>query len=82
MASLDVDFLFTSISVDETIDICIDSLYKGDENNSKIPKDVFRNLLTVVTKESFFMFNNKFYKQINGVAMGSLLGPALVNIFM
>ena len=28
------------------------------------------------------MFNNKFYKQIHIVAMGSPLGPALANIFM
>ena len=28
------------------------------------------------------MFNNKYYKQVDGVAMGSLLGPALANIFM
>ena len=62
MASLDVDSLFTNILLDETIDICIDSLYKDYENTPKIPKDVFGNLLTVVTKESFFMFNNKFYK--------------------
>ena len=62
MASLDVDSLFTNIPLDETIDICIDSLYKDDENSPKIPKDVFRNLLTVATKESFFMFNNKFYE--------------------
>ena len=82
MASLDVDSLFTNIPLDETIDICIDSLYKHDENTPKIPKDVFHNLLTVATKESFFMFNNKFYKQIDGVAMGSPLGPALANIFM
>ena len=34
------------------------------------------------TKESIFMFNNKFYKQIDGVPMGSSLGPALTNIFM
>ena len=33
-------------------------------------------------KESSFMFNNKFYKQIDGVAMGSPLGPALAKIFM
>ena len=71
MASLDVDSLFTNIPLDETIDICIDSLYKDDENTAKILKDVFRNLLTVATKESFFMFNNKFYKQIDGVPMGS-----------
>ena len=82
MASLDVDSLFTNIPLDETIDICIDSLYKDDENSPKIPKDVSRNLLTVATKESFFMFSSKFYKQIDGVAMGFLLGPALANIFM
>ena len=28
------------------------------------------------------MFNNKFYKQIEGVAMGSPFGPALANIYM
>ena len=82
MAALDVDSLFTSIPLDETIDISIDSLSKDDENTPKIPKDVFRNLLTVTTKESFFTFNNKFYKQIDGVSMGSPLVPALANIFM
>ena len=82
MASLDVDSLFTNIPLDKTIDICIDNLYKDDENSSKIPKDVFCNLVTVATRESFFMFSSKFYKQIDGVAMGSPLGPALANIFM
>ena len=28
------------------------------------------------------MFNNKYYKQVDGVAMGFPLGPALANIFM
>ena len=36
MASLDVDSLFTSISLDGTTDICINSLYKDDENAPKI----------------------------------------------
>ena len=62
---------FTNIPLDETIDIRIDSLYNDNENISKIPKDAFCNLLNVVTKESIFMFNNKFYKQTDGVAMSS-----------
>ena len=41
MASLDNDSLFANIPVDENIDICIDSLYKDDENSPKIPEDVF-----------------------------------------
>ena len=45
MAGLDNDSLFTNIPLDETIDICIDSLYKDDENTPKILKHVFRNLL-------------------------------------
>ena len=71
MASLDVDFLFTNIPLDETIDICVDSLYNDNDNTPKIPKDVFCNLLNVATKESFFIFNNKFYKQIGSVAIRS-----------
>ena len=82
MAGLDVDSLFTNIPLDKTIYICTDSLYKNDENTPTIPKDIFRNLLTEATKESFFMLINKFYKQIDGVVMGSPLGPALANVFM
>ena len=82
MTSLDVDSLFTNIPLEETTDICIDCLYKDDENSPKIHQDIFLNLLRVATKKSFFMFNNKFYKQIDGVPMWSQLGSALANIFM
>ena len=80
MVSQDVHSLVTNIPRDETIDICIDNLYKDDKNTPKIPKDGFLNLLTLATKESFFMFYSKFFKQIDGVAMGSPF-PALANIF-
>ena len=39
-------------------------------------------MLNIATKESLFSFNNKYYKQVDGVAMESRLGPALANIFM
>ena len=44
MASLDVDSLFTNIPLDETFNICIDSLHKDDE---KIHNNVFCNLFYV-----------------------------------
>ena len=82
MASLDVDSLFTNIPLEKTIDIFVDNLYNDNQNTPNIPKHDFRNLLNVVTQETFFMFNNKYYKQVDGVAMGSPLGPALPNIFI
>ena len=41
-------------------------------------------LCYVPTKEPniVFTFNNKFYIQVDGVAMGSSLGPTLANIFL
>ena len=48
----------------------------------KIPKDDLLSLLNVATKQSFFMFNNEFYKQVDGIALGSPLGPALAYILM
>ena len=65
MASLDVDSLFTNIP----LDICIGNWYNDNENPPNIPKHDFRNLLNIVTKEAFFMFNNKYYKQVDGVAI-------------
>ena len=70
MASLDVESLFTSIPLEETINICVDNLYNDSENLPNILKHDFRNLLNIATKESFFTFNNKYYKQVNSVAIG------------
>ena len=82
MASLDVDSLFTNIPLKETIKICISKLYSETETINGIPKAEFCKLLELATQESFFIFNGKYYKQIDGVAMGSPLGPALANAFM
>ena len=47
-----------------------------------ICKKEFRSLLELATKESLFIFDSSFYSQIDGVAMGSPLGPTLANAFM
>ena len=82
MASLAVSSLFTNIPLDENIDICIGNLYNGNKNSPNMPKNDFRNFLNIATKESSFKCNNKYYNKVDGVAMGSPLGPVLANIFM
>ena len=39
-------------------------------------------LLELCTKQLHFSFNGVMYQQIDGVAMGSPLGPVIANIFM
>ena len=81
MVSFDVVWLFTNVSLDETIDIIIKRIY-DKEINTDIPKKEMRELLYLYTKNAHFTINNKKYLQVDGVAMGSPPGPVLVNIFM
>ena len=82
MGSLDVDCLFTNISLEETIDICTNMLFENMEKVEVLPKIEFTELLSLATKESYFIFNGQLYKQVDGVAMGSPLGPTLANAFL
>ena len=44
-------------------------------------QDIY-DLLSAAAKESFFIFDKSFYRQIDAVEMGSLLGPTLANAFL
>ena len=39
-------------------------------------------MLNFATKNSIFYFDGKVYEQIEGMAMGSSLGPSMANIFL
>ena len=45
-------------------------------------KEEFQNLLSLATKESYFIFNKVLCKQKDGVAMGSPLCTILANAFL
>ena len=74
-------FTLRQHSNDETIQICLDKLY-ALANPPKLPRSVLKDLLVFATKRSHFVFDGQYYDQIDGVAMGSPLGPVLANIVM
>ena len=82
MASLDVEALFTNIPLDETIDICVDLAFKDCDTAHGLSREEFHSLLSLATKESLILFDGCYYQQIDGVAMGSPLGPTFANIFL
>ena len=82
MASFDVESLSTNIPLKETIDLCVDILFYDRTNIDGITKDYFHDLLTICMSESLVLFDGEYYNQIDGVAMGSPLGPTFTNVFL
>jgi len=81
MCSFDVSSLFTNVPLDETIQIYPDKLYTLHDPPT-LHRLVLKVLLEFATKKSYFVFSGQYYDQIDGVAMGSPLGPVLANIFL
>ena len=81
MASLDAKSLFTNIPLNEVIDICIDDLFCDTNMIHNLDRNDMRELLTLAAYELHFIFDQVMCRQINGVAVGSPLGPILPNAF-
>ena len=82
LASFDVKSLFTNIPLQETIDICVNECDRLKIVPFNLTHKQFRSLLEMSVKESIFLFGDQLFKQIDGVAMGSPLGPTLANVFL
>ena len=67
MRSLDVDSLFTNISLEETIHICANTFFQNTEIVEDLSKIESKELLSLATKESYFISNGKLQKQVDGI---------------
>ena len=81
LVSFDVCSIFTSIPLQETIEIAIELMF---QNNPKlrIMQRELKQFFNFATPGNHFVFNASFYDQVDGVSMGSPLGPVLANLFM
>lgn len=83
LVSFDVISLFTNIPVDIAISE-IDKRWDEIKHNTDITdKEAFMDLLKFCIKDNnFFKFQNIFYKQKKGLAMGNPLSPILADIVL
>ena len=81
LVSYDVTSLFTNIPLQETIDIAINLIFNHNPNLNITRKEL-KKLFLFATSQTHFIFNSKFYNQIDGVVMSPLLAPALANILI
>ena len=86
VVSYDVTALFTNVPVSETIELLTEKAFQDDwfnkKHNLNITKPELTELLEIATKNQLFQFQGNLYEQVEGVAMGSPLGPLMANAFM
>ena len=81
MVSLTVESLFTNISLEETINVCCDSLFNNDAKVNHINRIDLEKLLIAALWNYFFNFDGNIYKQIDvvcsGISTTSYLGKCI-----
>ena len=62
--------------------MCCDSLFSNNAQVNNINRIDFEKLLRAALQNNFFNFEGKIYQQIDGIAMGSPLGPTFANAYL
>ena len=84
LSPYDVSALFASVLVDPALGIIKDLLEKDStlKERTVLPvKDIIL-LLEFCLKNTYFSFQGQYYEQVEGAAMGCLVGPIVANPYM
>jgi hypothetical protein len=80
--SFDVRDMFTTIPREDAIVLVKDRLKKVSFNYHGLTPEDITSLLSIILDNSYFKFDEKYYKQCIGLPMGSKLSGLLADIFM
>ena len=83
MCSFDVENLYTNVPVNEAINVTLDYMYKPNKLiNVPFNRSQMKKLLELSVCDAPFRFQNKLFKQVDGVAMGNPLAPVLADLWL
>ena len=84
LISYDVTALFTSVPVQKAITVIHDKLLTDDTLHERTPLSAehITKLLEICLKCTYFTYDEAFYAQIHGAAMGSPVSPIVCNLYM
>ena len=84
LVSFDVTNLFTQVPLDHALKVVEQRLMEDhtlqERTTSPVPHLV--QLMELCVRSTYFSFQNQFYKQKDGAAMGSPLSPIIANLFV
>jgi hypothetical protein len=78
--SFDITNMYTNIPIQNTLNIIKQKLIENNENNTYIKQ--ITNSLNIILNQNYFEYNNKIYKQTDGLAMGAPTSSIISEIFL
>jgi len=79
--SCDFSSLYTSINLDDALNVITEFIAKNF-NSLEIDIFGFHTLLKLIFNLNYFSFNDNYFKQIFGIAMGNKAAPSIANIYL
>ena len=71
--------LYTNVPVVEATNHCTDHLYSGKYKKPPVDRATFKELLKVCSSDDIMQTNDGYFRQVDGLAMGSPPAPRLEN---
>ena len=84
MVSFDITSIYTTIPIDQALLIIEDLLQHDDKlaDRTPLPTNQILDLLNILLQTTYFKFNDQFYQQTDGAAMGGPTSAIVSEIYM
>ncbi|XP_072166479.1 uncharacterized protein [Diadema setosum] len=82
LVTMDVQSLYTNIPHEDGVQAIRRFLRDHANEDEAVDADALAQMTEFILKHNFFQFDDKYYLQKKGTAMGTKMAPAYANIFM